>query len=226
MIETLEEARAVTIRPRERIYNVGVGVMSDAELLALLLGAGTQGHQSLHTAQQLLARFDGVGGLARAHITDLRNESGIGTARAAVLSSALELGRRSLGPRAERPRLRLAEDVDRHYRPLLVHLQSEAFHVACLDVRNRLIRDERVAQGGFTSCAVLPREIFAPALREGAVAIILIHNHPSGETEPSSEDLELTRRVEQAGQVLGIKVLDHVIVGTSGFTSLKGRGHL
>jgi DNA repair protein RadC len=226
MVVDWKGALPVHERPRERIFNVGAAAMSDAELLALLLGTGAKGTSSLQTAQELLARFDGLGGMARAHITDLRDEKGVGVSKAALLMGALELGRRSLGPRADRPKLRYAPEVDKHYRPMLAHLHNEVFHVACLDVRNRLIRDARVAEGGFASCALMPREVFAPAMREGAVAVVLVHNHPSGESEPSADDLQLTARLVRAGEVLGVRVLDHVIIGANGFVSLGERGQL
>ena len=213
-------------KPRSRIFDVGPGPMGDAELLALLLSIGGATRTAQQTAEALLQRFDGVAGLARAHVTDLRNEPGVGVAKAAVIAAAIELGRRSLGPRAERPRLRYATDVYAHYRPKLAHLRNEVFHVACLDTRNRLLRDVRVAEGGLVSCATSPREVFAAALREGATSVVLVHNHPSGETQPSGEDLSLTQRMRRAGQVMGIGVLDHVIVGASGFTSLAATGQL
>lgn len=213
-------------RPRDRIYEPGPSALTDAELLGILLGTGGRGLTAQQTAEELLQRFDGVGGLGRAHVTDLRDERGVGVAKAAVIAAAMELGRRSMAPGAERPRLKYAVDVDRHYRHRLAHLHNEVFHVACLDVRNRLVRDARVAQGGFASCAILPREIFAPAIREGCVGIVLVHNHPSGESEPSNDDLALTARLVHAGEVLGIKVLDHVIIAANGFTSLATTGQL
>jgi len=223
IVEIRREGRA---RPRERIFEAGPSKLSDAELLSLLLGSGGAAQSAGQTAEELLRRFDGLGGIGRADVTDLRDERGVGVARAAMVAAAFELGRRSLGPHAERPRLRFATDVDQHYRPKLAHLRNEVFHVACLDVRNRLLRDARICEGGFSSVSVLPREVFAPALREGAVGVILVHNHPSGETEPSPEDISLTARLSQAGEVLGIKVLDHVIIGASGHASLHARGLL
>ena len=213
-------------KPRDRLYDVGASGLGDGELLGLVLGTGAGGSTAQQTAEELLQRFDGLGGLGRAHVTDLRDEQGVGVAKAAVLAAAFELGRRSMGPHAERPRLRQAIEVDAHYRPKLAHLHNEVFHVACLDVRNRLLRDARVAQGGFAACAILPREVFAPAMREGAVGVILVHNHPSGETEPSPDDLALTARLARAGEVLGIRVVDHVIIGAGGYTSLATTGQL
>ena len=159
-------------KPRERIYEVGAAAMTDAELLALVLGTGSQGSNALQTAEELLQRFEGVSGLGRAHVHDLRDEPAMGVAKAALLAAGIELGRRSTAPHAERPRLRYAPEVYAHYKPKLAHLHNEVFHVACLDVRSRLLRDARVAQGGFASCAILPREVFAPAVREGAVGVI------------------------------------------------------
>jgi DNA repair protein RadC len=212
--------------PRERLLQVGPGGMSDAELLSLLLGGGSRGTGAFATASALLRRFEGLGGLARAHVCDLRDESGVGVAKAALLASALELGRRSTGPRSDRPALRTPEEVDALYRPQLAHLPTEEFHVACLDLRHRLLRDARVASGGITACALHPREVFAPAVREGAVGLVLVHNHPSGDPSPSAEDVQLTARLQRAGEVLGIKVLDHVVIASDGFASLHQRGHL
>lgn len=213
-------------RPRDRIFDPGPGAMSDAELLGVLLGTGAGGQSAQQSAEELLQRFEGVAGLGRAHVLDLRDARGVGVAKAAVLAAAMELGRRSMRPNPERPRLRYAHEVDRHYRPKLAHLNNEVFHVACLDVRNRLVRDARVAQGGFASCAILPREVFAPAMRDGCVGVVLVHNHPSGESEPSQDDLTLTSRLVHAGEVLGVKVVDHVIIAANGYTSLATAGHL
>ena len=113
----------------------------------------------------------------------------------------------------------------RRYAPRLSHLTHEVFHVMCLDTKHRLLRDARVVEGGLTTCSVLPREVFAPALREGAAAVIFVHNHPSGDPTPSNDDLALTARLKQAGSVLGIKPLDHVIVGEGRYVSLVDEGH-
>jgi DNA repair protein RadC len=221
LVEIRREGKS---KPRARIFDIGPARMDDADLLGVLLGSGGAAQSARQTADELLLRFDGLGGIGRADVTDLRDERGVGPARAAVVAAAFELGRRSLSPHADRPRLRYAVDVDAHYRPKLAHLRNEVFHVACLDVRNRLIRDVRISEGGFSACAVFPREAFAPAMREGAVGVIFVHNHPSGETDPSPQDLGLTQRLVQAGQVLGVRVLDHVIIGATGHASMRAMG--
>ncbi len=192
--------------------------VSDHELLSTLLEASSE------TARDLLEKFGTLAALIRVSADELTGI--LGKKKAIRLLSGLELGRRSMQPTAKRPRLRYAAEVNAYYAPRLGALGHEVFHVACLDVRNQLLRDARVAQGGFASCAILPREVFAPPLSVKAVGVLLVHNHPSGETEPSADDLQLTRRLVRAGEVLGIRVLDHVIIGHGGYTSLAERGQL
>ena len=210
-----------------RLLDVGTEVMSDVELLEVILqqrGLTRKGQTPHDAATAVVTEFGSLASLARRPAKDL--EVVLTPRAAAVVSAALELGRRSAGPSAARPKLRYASEVDQYYRPRLAHLQSEVFHVACLDARNQLLRDARVSSGGFASCAVLPREVFAPALREGAVGVILVHNHPSGQPQPSSDDLALTNRLVRAGEILCVKVLDHVIVGTQGYISLAEQGRM
>jgi DNA repair protein RadC len=192
--------------------------ISTAELLTTLVGGRPA------AADRLLSRYGTLHALVRASADEVAGL--VGRSSATRLFAGIELGRRSLMTPERKPRLRYAAEVNAYYQPGLGSLPHEVFHVACLDVRNHLLRDARVAQGGFASCAILPREVFAPALAAKAVGVIFVHNHPSGETEPSADDLQLTSRLVRAGEVLGIRVLDHVIVGSGVYTSLAERGQL
>ena len=212
-------------RPRERLLTQGGAALSDAELLATLIGSGTRGASALEVAQALIVAYGDLSSLGRAEVEDLASHHGVGPARACAVAAALEIGRRAQAPRSARHAVRVSSDVFAFYAPRLSHLKREVFHVMCLDTRHRLLRDARVVEGGLTTCSVLPREVFAPAMREGAPAVVFVHNHPSGDPQPSQDDLALTARLKQAGAVLGIKPLDHVIVGEGRYISLADAGH-
>ena len=211
--------------PRDRLQVDGVESLTDETLLAVLLGAGARGGTAEALAHSLLA--DGLGAIAGASLAELCARPGVGAARAARLQAALELGRRSLarplplGTRIGRP-----ADVDAHFRPRLAGARQEEFHVLHLDARHRLRRCAFVSRGTLTASLVHPREVFGGALREAAAAVVLVHNHPSGDPGPSDEDRQLTRRLVRAGELLGIPVLDHVIVARGGFVSLRETGDL
>jgi DNA repair protein RadC len=211
-------------RPRERLLAQGGAALTDAELLAALLGTGTRSVSALDLARQLLAAYGDLPAMGRAEVADLARRPGLGLARACSIAAALELGRRAQTPRGDRPTVRTSSDVWAYYAPRLSHLNREVFHVMCLDIRHRLLRDVRVVEGGLTTCSVLPREVFAAALREGAPAVIFVHNHPSGDPTPSADDLSLTARLKQAGAVLGVRALDHVILGEGSYVSLADCG--
>ena len=207
--------------PRERLFGQGAEVLSDDELLALLLGAGGGG-RSLDTARHLLREHGGLAGLARADARELRARRGLGPARTAALLASLELGRRVAGRRLrEGSAVRDPADVYRHLHPRLRDAPQERFLALLLDGRHRLIREEPISRGTLTASLVHPREVFRPALRACAAALVLVHNHPSGDPRPSPEDREVTRRLVRAGALLGISVLDHVVVAERGYASLR-----
>jgi DNA repair protein RadC len=218
---------SVTDGPRERLDALGPPALSDAELLALLLRTGAPGQTALGLASDLLARHDGVAGLARAAPAELRQTAGVGPAKSASLLAALELGRR-LATR----RLRTGDaiqgpaDVYRHFHARLRDTPHERFLVLLLDGRHRVLREVTASQGTLTASLVHPREVFRPALREAAAAVILVHNHPSGDPTPSREDHEVTERLVEVGEILGVPVLDHVIVAERGYVSLRQDGEL
>jgi DNA repair protein RadC len=211
--------------PRERLESLGPGALSDAELLALLLRTGGRGCSALRVAADLLDRHEGLSGLARAAAGELRSLAGVGPAKSASLLAALELGRR-LATRRLRTgdAIRGPADVHQHFHARLRDAACEHFMVVLLDGRHRVLREVAVSQGTLTASLVHPREVFRPALREAAAAVILVHNHPSGDPTPSREDREVTARLVRAGELLGIPVLDHVVVAEHGFASLREEG--
>jgi DNA repair protein RadC len=211
-------------RPRERLFRHGASALSNRELLALLVGTGTRGASALDLAERLLA--DGLRGLAGAGLLDLRTP-GLGQAKAARVVAALELGARlaSESPSAA-PILGRPEAAGRYLLPRYGARPVETFGLLALDVRHRLRREVVVSVGCLTSSLVHPREVFREAVSARAAAILLFHNHPSGDPEPSAEDLSLTRRLASAGSLMGIEVLDHLVLGAGRFVSLKQRGVL
>jgi DNA repair protein RadC len=211
-------------RPRERLFARGAEHLADAELL---LRTGARGASALTVAAEVLARHGGLTGLARAAPRDLAGTGGVGPAKCATLLAALELGRRCAAqPLRAGASVRSPADVHRAFSPELRHVAHERFLVVLLDGRHRVMRHEVVSQGTLTASLVHPREVFRPALREAAAAVILVHNHPSGDPTPSREDREITRRLARAGRILGIEVVDHVVVAERGYTSLREQGAL
>jgi DNA repair protein RadC len=195
---------------------------STAELLARVMGL--RGSAGLLAARELLGRSGGR--LADLEHAGAPEVTGVGTAALERLAAALELGRRmATPPMEERPRLRGPEDVVQFMAPQLRSLRHEEFHVIILNTRHRVLSTERVSQGILDASLVHPREVFAPALQARASAIILVHNHPSGDPEPSPEDRRVTRQMSEAGNVLGIRVLDHVILGDPGWSTVPPEGN-
>lgn len=213
--------------PRERLDALGPESLSDAELVALLLRTGSPGQPARDAAHALLRRAGGLRGLARAAPAELRRQHGVGAAKAASLVAAFELARRLASGRL-RPgdAIRGPGDVHRHFYPRLRDAPHERFLVVLLDGRHRVIRPVLTSLGTLTASLVHPREVFGPALREPAAAVVLVHNHPSGDPTPSREDREITARLAAAGELLGIPVVDHVVVAEQGFVSLREDGGL
>jgi DNA repair protein RadC len=208
-------------RPRERLVALGAQSLSDVELLAIVLGSGVVGLNVVSLAQSLLARSGGLGGLAHASLDELRDQSGVGPARGAAIVAALEIGRRSVGERPSRgQKIGSAAEVWSHLRARLGAAPVEEFWALALDVRHRVLWESCLARGSLTGVDVHPRDVFRPLIRGGAAAVIFCHNHPSGDPSPSRQDLDLTTRLRDVGELCGITVLDHVVVGTDGFISL------
>lgn len=199
--------------------------LSDTELLAIVLGSGSRGHDVLTVAGALLGRFGDLRALSGATDHELRDELGIGPTRAAVLQAAFELGRRAAGSRPRRGRrLGHSAEVWTHMRARLAAHATEEFWALGLDVRHRLQVELCVARGSLTAVEVHPRDVFRPLIRAAVASVIFCHNHPSGDPTPSRQDAELTARLRQVGELCGIVVLDHVVVAADGYTSLAERG--
>lgn len=213
-------------RPRERLRGVGAAALSSRELVAILIGSGTEGRSAIAVAGDLLHRFEGsLRRLGTATPAELQRVDGIGPAVSARLASALELGRRLAreGP-AERSRIRGPGDVYERCAPALRDLMHEEFRVLLLNTQHAVTRELVVTRGILDASVVHPREVFKPAVVESAAALILVHNHPSGDPAPSPEDRAITRQLADAGRVLGIPVLDHVIVGDARYVSMAETG--
>lgn len=211
---------------RERSLRYGVGTLSDEDLVALVLSTGQSGSSVKEIAHRLLANAPGLAGIASMGMASLAGEYGIGPAKAARLAAALELGQRVFREAVEEPRLVLAsvEDVQRWARPRLGALEHEEVWLLCLDAQNGLKAARRVAQGGLHGCALTPRDVLRPAVRAAASAIILLHNHPSGSPDPSLEDIEMTRQLALASQMLGMPLVDHVVIARNRASSLAELG--
>jgi DNA repair protein RadC len=163
--------------------------------------------------------------LDRATVTELKRVRGIGSAKAARVKASLEIGRRLIARRSSRkPAFRSSCDVARYFRPMMINLSKEIFVIALVNGRHELIREVTVSVGCLTSSIVHPREVFQPAVRDGAASVLFVHNHPSGDPTPSGEDRRLTERLVEAGRILGIQVLDHVVVARHGYVSLMSEG--
>jgi DNA repair protein RadC len=214
-----------TCGPRERLLERGLESLSDAELLALLLGTGSPSESVLPLAERILRELSGLKGLVSCSPSELMRVRGVGASKAARVVAALELGRRASGrPLARGSRMRSSEDVARAFAPQLAHLTHEELWALALDARQRVLTRMLVARGGLSVCPVSPADLFRPLVREAASAFVLVHNHPSGAADPSQEDLELTRRMARAAELLGLTLLDHVIVAADGYVSLLDAG--
>jgi len=217
-------------RPRERLLQHGESTLSDAQLLALLLRTGdyASGATAVDLARQLLTRYgDNLEAVSAASVKELCESPGIGMAKACEIKAAFELGRRWLARRSgPLLQVRSSRDVANYYMPMLAGLKREQFQALLLDRKHRVMRDVMISQGSLTASVVHPREVFNPAIRDSAAAVICVHNHPSGDPQPSEEDRQLTTRLVAAGRLLGIPVLDHIIVGCDRYMSFADEGLL
>jgi len=212
-------------RPRERLSRLGPGALSTAELLAIILRTGASGENVLAVASRLLARHDGLAGLARISFSELIAERGLGAAKASQLQAALELGRRlALTIPQERLQIRNPTDVATLLMAEMGHLEQENFCVLFLDTRNRVLGSESVYKGSLNQSQVRVGEVFREAVRRNCAAVIVAHNHPSGDPTPSPEDVAVTHDLASAGKLLGIEVLDHLIIGQQRWISMRERG--
>jgi DNA repair protein RadC len=211
-------------RPRERLLARGAEHLTDGELLALVLGSGIRGASALDVAAAVLRGSGGVASLLRATSQELAAFAGIGPVRATQVLAALELGRRAVAGRPERgQRVAGASEVWTYFRSRLAPLSVEEFWALGLDVRHRVQSEHCLARGSLTGVEIHPRDVFRPLIRQATAAVIFCHNHPSGDPAPSRADVELTARLRAVGDLCGIPVLDHVVVGWEGYASLAER---
>lgn len=215
-------------RPRERLVDLGARALSTGELLAIVIGSGGRGRSALRIGEEILGFAQGsLRRLASRPVHELTRHGGVGRARAVVIHASLELGRRMASEsREEATPIRSPRDVVSAFAPRLEDLPVEEFHVAVLDAQHRLERDITVTRGILNSSLVHPREVFREAIAERAAAIILVHNHPSGDPTPSADDRNVTDQLVAAGRLLDIPVHDHVIIGRGRYTSFAEAGLL
>lgn len=212
-------------RPRERLEQLGAGALSTAELLAILLRVGIEGENAVHMAQRLLNEMGGLSGIQRASFHDVCQRKGLGPAKAAQIKAAIEIGSRLRSQAAdEKPAVHSPADAAEYVRYEMCALDHEELWVMLLDVRNHILQVEKLYRGSLTASTVRVGEIFRAAIARNSANIIIFHNHPSGDPTPSPEDIALTRAISQAGTLLDIDVLDHVVIGQGRFVSLKERG--
>ncbi|MFQ5943498.1 MAG: DNA repair protein RadC [Anaerolineales bacterium] len=212
-------------RPRERLEMQGPQALSNPELLAILLGTGAPGLSAVQLAQELLDKFGGLPGLHRAEYGDLVGTHGIGPAKAAQLGAAVELGRRlSAAVPEDRPAIQSPEQAAELVMYEMGALSQEHLRVLLLDTRNRLIRITEIYHGSLNTSLIRVGEVFRDAVRANAASVIVVHNHPSGDPSPSPEDISVTRAMVDAGRLLDIEVLDHLVIGAGRFISLKSKG--
>nr|WP_272949962.1 DNA repair protein RadC [Brevibacillus laterosporus] len=214
-------------RPRERLLRQGSAALSDVELLAILLRTGTEKDSVQGVAQRLLAVFGDLQQLATASHEELTDISGIGPVKAVEIQAALELGRRSaLKVRDIRISIRLPRDVAEYMMPEMAGLVQEHFVCLFLNTKNQVIGKKTVFVGSLDSSIVHPRDIYREAIKRSSASIICLHNHPSGDPAPSKEDINVTKILLQAGDLVGIPLLDHVIIGDGRYVSLKEQGYM
>lgn len=216
-------------RPREKLLRHGPASLTDSELLALLINIGTEKFSAVDVAKKLLREYSSLKNIASLTVADLKQKKnkGIGMAKAVTIVAAFELARRtSVSVTDHNLPIRSPEDVAQRYTPKLRDLKQEVFMVLCLSSANKIIQERIITTGLLNSSLTHPREVFREAILENAASVILMHNHPSGNLEPSREDIFITKQLVDAGAIIGISVHDHIIIAGSGYTSMMERGLL
>lgn len=213
-------------RPRERLIKNGASVLSDSELLAIILRTGSKQENVINLSQRILGEYN-IKQLSQINITQLMKVHGIKESKAAQISACFEIARRLESFNSvEKPKISSPEDVYRRLFPRMREQKKEMFIELCLDTKNQILKEEVISMGSLNANVVHPREVFKLALTESAAHIIVAHNHPSGDPTPSREDIEITKKLVETGNIMGITVLDHVIIGDGRHFSLKEAGHI
>ena len=220
MVELLIKEIALDQRPRERLKTKGIDSLSDAELLAIILQHGSFGENVIDLSHRLISTFS-LNRLNSLSLSELMRIKGIGLAKAAKIVAAFELSKRVNSGRICEKVISNASNIADHYIEKLKDKKKEYFIAVFLDSKNKIIKDEIISIGTLNSSLVHPREVFKEAIKNSANSIILVHNHPSGDCEASDEDLVITKKMKEAGEVVGIKILDHLIMGKEDHHSLK-----
>lgn len=208
-------------RPRERLITFGSKALSNSELLAIILRTGNKNESVLNLCKRLLNNYD-IKALSQVSLDELKKIYGIGVAKACQLVACFEIGKRSAAPaNCSKRTIKNPSDVADLLTPEMRDMKKECFKTLCLDTKNKLVKNDTISIGSLNTNIVHPREVFKTAISASAAAIILVHNHPSGDPSPSKDDLELTKRLIEVGDIMGIEVLDHIIIGDGIYLSLK-----
>ena len=214
------------MRPREKMISDGETSLSDAELLAVIIGKGTVKMNAIELANQILVNYENLKKVKEASLEELMEEKGIGQAKAIAIKAAMELGRRAAMAIDNKQSIKSPDDVSRLVMEEMRYFDREHFRVIYLDRKSGIISKKDISIGGLFSSLVHPREVFKPAIKSSAASIILVHNHPSGDPSPSNEDIRITERLLDVGKIMGIEVIDHIIIGDNKYCSLKAKGHM
>lgn len=212
-------------RPREKLIKYGAESLTNAELLALIIRIGNRERTAVELAQDILNHYGGIKGLNYSGISELISIKGVGKAKAVQIMAVLELSKRLATLNGEvKEVIKTPEDVANLVMPELRFFTQEVFKLVLLDIKNQVLALPVISKGGLSSSIVHPREVFKEAIKKSAAAVILVHNHPSGIPEPSKDDIKITRRLIDAGNIIGIDVLDHIIIGDGIYLSMKEKG--
>lgn len=212
-------------RPRERLIKYGAEMLSNAELLAIILRVGTPKYSAIGMAEHILHEFSGLRGIATASIDELSRIDGLGTAKASQIQAMVELGKRLASTvEQSRPAIRCPQDAADLVMPELRDAKQEHFKALLLNTKNEVLKIKTITKGCLDSSLIAPRELFKEAISNTSASVVVAHNHPSGDPTPSREDIATTKRLCQAGELIGIEVLDHIIIGDNRWVSLKERG--
>jgi len=211
-------------RPRERLIRFGADKLSDTELLAILLRVGSSGQSAVDMARELINQFGTFRNIDSKSFAELKRK-GLGIAKIAQIKAAIEIGKRFLKEKSlSKIRIKTSKDIVDYFIPYLRDMKKEVFKAVLLDGKNKIIKDVTISEGTLTKSIVHPREVIKEAVTEGAAALVLIHNHPSGEPQPSQDDIEITNRIISACELMGIRILDHVIIGDNDYFSFFNEG--